>query len=69
MLAQDPTYAATATATPTGAQITITSRAASDTAVVARIRGLGLNGLMTEGDHHGPHHLAIARGNRSAHAH
>lgn len=29
---------------------------------VARIRGLGFYGLLTLGDHHGPHHLAIARG-------
>ena len=33
---------------------------------VARIRGLGFHGLLTFGDHHGPHHLAIARGETAA---
>jgi hypothetical protein len=28
----------------------------------ARIRGLGLFGLLTLGSHHGPHHLAMAKG-------
>ena len=33
-----------------------------------RIRGLGLFGLLTLGSHHGPHHLAMAKG-ESLHGH
>ena len=33
-----------------------------DAKVVARIRGLGFAGLITEGAHHQPHHLAMAKG-------
>ncbi|HVS65507.1 MAG TPA: hypothetical protein VMT85_18615 [Thermoanaerobaculia bacterium] len=33
-----------------------------DEAAARRIRGLGFFGLMAAGDHHRPHHLAIARG-------
>ena len=29
---------------------------------VTKLRGLGFIGLLTLGDHHGPHHLAMARG-------
>lgn len=59
MLDQEGQYHATATETANGARITVT---ASDERTVARVRGLGFAGLMTEGDHHAPHHLAIARG-------
>jgi hypothetical protein len=33
---------------------------------VARIRGLGFIGLLVQGGHHGPHHLAMARGEMPA---
>ena len=33
-----------------------------DTRTLARIRGLGFAGLITEGAHHQPHHLAMAKG-------
>ena len=59
MLDQEGEYHAMAKEIANGAQITVT---ASDARTVARIRGLGFAGLMTEGDHHAPHHLAIARG-------
>ncbi len=59
MLDQEGQYHATANETANGARMTVT---ASDARTVARIRGLGFAGLMTEGDHHAPHHLAIARG-------
>jgi hypothetical protein len=55
-------YTASAIETSTGARITVTSRHAADAGVVARIRGLGFAGLITEGNHHMAHHLAIARG-------
>jgi hypothetical protein len=34
----------------------------ADSATVARIRGLGFAGLLTQGAHHQAHHLAMARG-------
>ena len=45
--------------TENGVTLRVTSK---DTSQIARIRGLGLFGFMTLGHHHGPHHLAIARG-------
>jgi hypothetical protein len=62
MLDKSDDYHASAKEIPEGARLTITAKNASDAAVVARIRGLGFAGLMTEGDHHASHHLALARG-------
>jgi hypothetical protein len=45
-----------------GVRLTVTAKKADDAKVVARIRGLGFAGLMTEGAHHQAHHLAMARG-------
>lgn len=50
-----------------GAIVTILAVPASATAV-ARVRGLGFHGILATGDHHGPHHLAMARG-QGAHSH
>jgi hypothetical protein len=47
---------------PGGLRLTVTARAAEDTKTVARIRGLGFVGLLVQGGHHGPHHLAMAKG-------
>ena len=47
---------------PDGLRLTVTARAADDTKTVARIRGLGFAGLLVQGGHHGPHHLAMAKG-------
>ncbi len=55
-------YHAAASEIPGGMRLTVTARNAGDARAVARVRGLGFIGLMTEGDHHGPHHLMIARG-------
>jgi len=53
-----------------GARVTVRAARADDAAASARIRGLGFVGLLTVGAHHGPHHLAIARGaGAAAHAH
>lgn len=68
-LDQEPDYHATAKEVADGALITVTAKNASDVRVVARIRGLGFAGLLTEGDHHAAHHLALARGEPSAHEH
>jgi hypothetical protein len=45
-----------------GLRLTVTARAPEDARTVARIRGLGFVGLLVQGAHHGPHHLAMARG-------
>jgi len=45
-----------------GVRLTVVARTPDDAKLVARIRGLGFAGLITEGAHHQPHHLAMARG-------
>jgi hypothetical protein len=45
-----------------GVRLIVTAKKPDDTKLIARIRGLGLAGLITEGAHHQPHHLAMARG-------
>jgi hypothetical protein len=45
-----------------GVRLTVTARDPGDAKAVARVRGLGLIGLLTLGAHHQPHHLAMARG-------
>lgn len=53
---------------PSGARVTVVATDGEST--VAKIRGLGFVGLLTTGDHHGPHHLAMARGEPpGGHAH
>ncbi|HEY0929585.1 MAG TPA: hypothetical protein VGE27_06660 [Gemmatimonas sp.] len=49
-----------------GVRLVVTARDPNDATAVARIRGLGFIGLMTSGDHHGAHHLALARGDAMA---
>ena len=69
MLDADPAYTARASEIAGGVQLTVTAKNPSDAGIVARIRGLGFAGLLTEGDHHPRHHLALARGDASPHAH
>ena len=45
-----------------GVRLTVVVKQPDDPKLVARIRGLGFAGLITEGAHHQPHHLAMARG-------
>jgi len=47
---------------PSGVRLTILAADAGDARAVARLRGLGFIGMLTLGEHHGPHHLAMARG-------
>ena len=47
---------------PGGAELTVVATNPRDTALVAKLRGLGFAGIMTLGDHHAPHHLAMAKG-------
>jgi len=57
-----PQWSANTETMPGGVKLTVTAKDAADAKTIARIRGLGFIGLLTEGAHHGPHHLAIARG-------
>jgi hypothetical protein len=69
MLSQGPDYRATASQIEGGTRLTVVAAKAGDAELTARIRGLGFAGLITEGDHHVRHHLAIARGDMAAHEH
>ena len=57
-----PEWAARTERIAGGLRLTVTARAADDAKTIARIRGLGFVGLLVQGGHHGPHHLAMARG-------
>jgi hypothetical protein len=63
-----PAYVARTEPIAGGVRLTVTAENAADGKAVARLRGLGFAGLLTEGAHHRPHHLAMARGERP-HAH
>jgi len=60
-----PAYTAKTEPIKGGVRLTVTAKPAEDAKAVARLRGLGFIGLLTEGGHHGPHHLAMARGDRA----
>jgi len=45
-----------------GVRLIVVARDPSDSSTVAKIRGLGFAGLLVQGGHHGPHHLAMAKG-------
>ncbi|HEV8411423.1 MAG TPA: hypothetical protein VGQ30_13000 [Gemmatimonadaceae bacterium] len=69
MLDQDPQYHAVVVPLASGVRFTVTAKDPANAKVVALIRGLGFAGLLTEGDHHARHHLALARGDAMAHMH
>ena len=69
MLDQSPGYAARTEPLKDGVRLTVTVKDAGDARAVARLRGLGFAGVLTEGNHHTPHHLAIARGDQHPHGH
>jgi hypothetical protein len=63
-------WSAKAEPIPDGVRLIVVARDPSDAKTVARIRGLGFAGLLVQGGHHGPHHLAMAKGEMSgAHRH
>jgi hypothetical protein len=65
-----PSYTAKTELIPGGVRLTVTAKTSDDAKAVARLRGLGFIGLLTEGGHHGPHHLAMAKGEAlPGHAH
>jgi hypothetical protein len=47
---------------PGGLRMTVVAKNPDDPKTVARIRGLGFIGLLVQGGHHQPHHLAMAKG-------
>lgn len=57
-----PALAAKTELIPGGVRLTVTTKGPADEKAVARLRGLGFAGLLTVGAHHGPHHVAMARG-------
>jgi hypothetical protein len=57
-----PSFAARTESIPGGVRLTVIARNPDDSKVVARIRGLGFAGLISEGAHHQAHHLAMAKG-------
>lgn len=57
-----PSFAARTESIPGGVRLTVIARNPDDAKGVARIRGLGFAGLLTEGAHHQAHHLAMAKG-------
>jgi hypothetical protein len=57
-----PSFAARTESFSGGVRLTVLARNPDDAKVVARIRGLGFAGLITEGAHHQAHHLAMAKG-------
>jgi hypothetical protein len=61
---QLPTHGVLMTVEPIarGARLVATARDSRDFVLIAKIRGLGFIGLLALGDHHAPHHLAMARG-------
>ncbi|MCX5734522.1 MAG: hypothetical protein NTW68_09375 [candidate division NC10 bacterium] len=55
---------------PGGIRLTVVAKTPTDAKTIARIRGLGFIGLLVQGGHHQPHHLAMAKGEEMAgHAH
>ena len=65
-----PAWSAKAEPIPDGVRLTVVARDPADAKTVARIRGLGFAGLLVQGGHHAPHHLAMARGEMpGAHKH
>jgi hypothetical protein len=55
-------YNAKFTEIPGGIRLVVTLQNAGDTKALAMLRGLGFSGMMTDGDHHDAHHMAMAKG-------
>jgi hypothetical protein len=61
-LAKEGSTRAVATEIPGGALLEVTEADPADQAAFARLQGLGVIGMMTLDNHHGPHHEWLARG-------
>jgi hypothetical protein len=65
-----PAWSAKAERIPGGVRLTVKAKDPNGATTIARIRGLGFIGLLIEGAHHQPHHLAMAKGEEiQGHAH
>ncbi len=62
-------FAAKTELIPGGVRLTVMAKTPDDARAIVRLRGLGFIGLLTVGAHHGPHHLAMAKGETFAHSH
>ena len=67
MLATEGPYRASVDDIPGGVRWVVTAANPGDARTVAKIRGLGFAGLLTLGDHHTRHHIALARGEPMMH--
>jgi hypothetical protein len=67
MLSMEGPYRSSVDDIPGGVHWVVTAANPGDARTVAKIRGLGFAGLLTLGDHHTPHHLALARGEPMMH--
>ena len=67
MLAMEGPYRSSVDDIPGGVRWVVTASNPGDARTVAKIRGLGFAGLLTLGDHHTPHHIALARGEPMIH--
>jgi hypothetical protein len=61
-LSMEGAYLAKSSEIPGGVRMVVTAKDTSDAKAVARVRGLGFAGLITEGDHHAMHHMMLAKG-------
>lgn len=55
-------YVASAVDRPDGVRLTVLAADPADATLATRLRALGFFGLLVQGGHHGPHHVAMARG-------
>jgi hypothetical protein len=60
-----PEWSARTDSIPGGLRLTVVAKNPEDAGTVARIRGLGFIGLLVQGAHHQPHHLAMAKGDET----
>jgi hypothetical protein len=68
-LDQEQAYNAKSTEIAGGVRLVLTMENARDARAVTMLRALGFAGIMTEGEHHTAHHLALARGEGMEHHH
>lgn len=57
-----PAWSAKTEPIPDGVRMVVVARDPADAKTIALIRGLGFAGLLVQGGHHSPHHLAMAKG-------
>ncbi len=68
MMNMTASYHVAAVAIPAGARVTVTANDPADTGAVTKLRGLGMVGVLVDGDHHPRHHMMLARGQAMDHA-